>query len=91
VSGEKKNESKRSGGGRLGSFYRGRGVAASFFDWPRMVAAHLLIGLGGRQDLWRKEMKRHGWPKLPCIHHLAGSIHANKNEQCERYRDGGGL
>ena len=54
---------KGEGGGRPSSLYRGRGVAASFFDWPRWVAAHLIVGVVGRQGLQEKEMRR-GWPNF---------------------------
>jgi hypothetical protein len=53
-----KNEAKGGGGGRPSSLNRGRMVAASFFDWLWWVAAHLVIGLGGRHGLYKKEKRR---------------------------------
>jgi hypothetical protein len=61
-----------------GPIYRGRGVAASLFDWPRWVAAHLVIGVVGRQGLEDKEMRREGWPNFLA---MAGSFLTTTSEQ----------
>jgi hypothetical protein len=50
-SGESKMRSKGGGGGRPSSFYRGRMVGCLLIDWAGWEAAHLVIGLGGRQGL----------------------------------------
>ena len=61
----RRNEAKGRGGGRLGGIYRGRGVGATFFDWPRWVAAHLIVGVVGRQGLQEKEV---GVKKFQLMH-----------------------
>ena len=39
-------------------FIEGWWVGCLLIDWVGWEAAHLLIGLGGRQGLWKKEVKR---------------------------------
>jgi hypothetical protein len=55
VSGGRSGESKMraKGGGVAGqvSFIEGESGGSPSLDWPRWVAAHLVIGLGGRQSL----------------------------------------
>ncbi len=41
-----------------GPFIEGEGVGCLLYDWLRWVAAHLFIGLGGMQGLWKKEVSR---------------------------------
>jgi hypothetical protein len=76
----RRNEAKGSGGGRLGGIYRGRGVAASLFDWPRCVAAHLIVGVVGRQGLQEKKVRSTMAGRNCHANTMAGSIFFAKHK-----------
>jgi hypothetical protein len=50
--------------GQGGVFIEGGSDGSPLFDWPRWVAAHLFVGVVGRQGLQEKEMRRRGWPNF---------------------------
>ena len=66
-------------------FIEGWWVGCLLIDWVGWEAAHLLIGLGGRQGLWKKEVKMKkfqlmhakslAWPATSCHDKWTSKVH----------------